>query len=103
MKKLLSIVISALILGFIYWKIGPENRARLVEIFRDCDQAWMALSLGMVVPLTMFTAWRLQQLMPGAGHIVQFLSKCYLRNTSVNLENLIAMSFKLTNGFRVGE
>jgi uncharacterized protein (TIRG00374 family) len=69
MKKILSIVISALILGFIYWKIGPENRARLLEIFRDCDQVWMALSLGMVVPLTMFTAWRLQQLMPGAGQL----------------------------------
>jgi uncharacterized protein (TIRG00374 family) len=68
-KKRLSIVISALILGFIYWKIGPENRARLLEIFRDCDGAWMALSLGMVVPLTMFTAWRLQQLMPAAGSL----------------------------------
>jgi hypothetical protein len=68
-KKLLSIVISALILAFMYWQIGPENRARLLEIFRDCDRGWMALSLGMVVPLTMFTAWRLQQLMPGAGQL----------------------------------
>jgi uncharacterized protein (TIRG00374 family) len=68
-KKILSIVISALILAFMYWKIGPENRARLLEIFRDCDRAWMALSLGMVVPLTIFTAWRLQQLMPGAGQL----------------------------------
>ena len=69
MKKLLSIVISALILAVMYWKIGPENRARLLEIFRDCDRRWMALSLGMVAPLTMFTAWRLQQLMPGAGQL----------------------------------
>ena len=67
MKKLLSIVVSALILAFMYWKIGPENRGRLIEIFRDCDRGWMTLSLGMVVPLTLFTAWRLQQLMPGAG------------------------------------
>lgn len=68
-KKLLSIVISALILGFMYWKIGPENRARLFEIFRDCDRLWMGLSLGMVVPLTLFTSWRLQQLMPKAGQL----------------------------------
>ncbi len=69
MKKLLSIAISALILGLTYWKIGPENRARLLEIFRDCDRVWMALSLAMVVPLTMFTAWRLRQLMPGVGQL----------------------------------
>jgi len=68
-KKLLSIVVSALILAFMYWKIGPENRGRLIEIFRDCDRGWMTLSLGMVVPLTLFTAWRLQQLMPGAGQL----------------------------------
>jgi hypothetical protein len=29
----------------------------------------MALSLGMVVPLTLFTSWRLQQLMPRAGQL----------------------------------
>ncbi len=29
----------------------------------------MAVSLGMVVPLTMFTAWRLQMLMPRAGQL----------------------------------
>ncbi len=69
MKKLLSILSSALILGLIYWKIGPENRGRLLEIFRDCDRTWMAVSLGMVVPLTLFTSWRLQQLMPTAGQL----------------------------------
>ena len=67
MKRLLSILISLAILAVLYWKIGPESRAKLLEIFRECDPAWMALSLGMVVPLTMFTAWRLQQLMPGAS------------------------------------
>lgn len=29
----------------------------------------MALSLGMVVPLTLFTAWRLQQLLPSKGQL----------------------------------
>ena len=69
MKRLLSIVISLAILAVLYWKIGPENRAQLLHIFRDCDPVWMTLSLGMVVPLTLFTAWRLQQLMPATGQL----------------------------------
>ena len=69
MKKILSLVFSAAILALIYWKIGPENRARLLTIFAECDRAWMALSLAMVVPLTLFTAWRLQQLMPTRGQL----------------------------------
>jgi uncharacterized protein (TIRG00374 family) len=69
MKKLLSIIISLAILGFMYWKIGPENRAQLLHIFRDCDPLWMTLSLGMVVPLTLFTSWRLQQLMPSTDQL----------------------------------
>ena len=64
MKRLFSIVVSVAILALIYWKIGPANRAALLRIFAQCDPLWMTLSLGMVVPLTMFTAWRLQQLMP---------------------------------------
>ncbi len=52
-----------------YWKIGPENRTRLLAIFAQCDSLWMVLSLGMVVPLTLFTSWRLQQLMPQAGQL----------------------------------
>ena len=69
MKKIVSLVISVLLLAFMYWKIGPENRTKLVDIFRHCDALWMTLSLGMVVPLTLFTSWRLQQLMPSAGQL----------------------------------
>lgn len=69
MKRLLSVIVSAAILGVIYWKIGPENRAQLLPIFRGCNPWWMALSLGMVVPLTMLTARRLQQLMPERGQL----------------------------------
>ncbi len=36
----------------------------LARVFRDCDRVWMTLSLGMVVPLTLLTSRRLQQLMP---------------------------------------
>jgi len=61
MKRLISIAVSLTILAVIYWKI---DFPRLVEVFQNCDRWWMAISLSMVVPLTMLTAWRLQQLMP---------------------------------------
>jgi uncharacterized protein (TIRG00374 family) len=69
MKRLLSLLISLTLLGFMYWKIGPENRSRLAEIFRNCDPLWMGASLGMVIPLTLFTSLRLQHLMPKAGQL----------------------------------
>jgi uncharacterized protein (TIRG00374 family) len=61
MKRLISIAVSLLILVAIYWKI---DFAGLIQVFRDCNRGWMVISLGMVVPITMLTAHRLQQLMP---------------------------------------
>jgi glycosyltransferase 2 family protein len=66
MKRLLSLVVSAMILAVIYWKI---DFAGLIQVFRDCDRLWMVISLGMVVPITLITAWRLQQLMPAGGRL----------------------------------
>ncbi|NEO33659.1 MAG: flippase-like domain-containing protein [Symploca sp. SIO3C6] len=64
MKRLISIAVSLIILALIYWKIDFQG---LIEVFKNCNGWWMAISLGMVVPLTMFTAWRLQQLMPSGA------------------------------------
>jgi uncharacterized protein (TIRG00374 family) len=64
MKRFISIAVSVIILSVIYSKI---DFPKLVQIFHNCDGWWMAISLGMVVPLTMLTAWRLQQLMPPVG------------------------------------
>ena len=61
MKRLISLAVSLIILVIIYWKIDFQG---LIEVFKNCDRGWMVLSLGMVIPLTLFTAWRLQQLMP---------------------------------------
>ncbi len=61
MRRLLPIVISLGILGLIY---GRLDLGRLRSVFLDCHPAWLTLSLAMVVPLTMMTAWRLDQLMP---------------------------------------
>ena len=66
MKKIVSLVISLGLLAILYWKI---DFARLLSVFAQCDPLWMALSLGMVVPLTLSTAWRLQQLMPRTGQL----------------------------------
>src|SRR5678816_2561202 len=65
-KKLISLLISLVLLGVLYWKI---DAARLLPVFARCDWLWMTLSLAMVVPLTQATAWRLQQLMPRAGQL----------------------------------
>ncbi len=71
MKKLVSLVVSLGILALIYWKLDQQGQlAQLGQIFLNCDPLWMILSLGMVVPLTLFTAWRLQQLMPSAASSV---------------------------------
>ncbi|MGD1902917.1 MAG: lysylphosphatidylglycerol synthase transmembrane domain-containing protein [Geitlerinemataceae cyanobacterium] len=64
MKRLISAIVSLGILIAIYTKI---DFAGLIEVFRDCDRLWMAISLGMVVPLTLATSWRLQRLMPESG------------------------------------
>lgn len=61
MKRLISIVISLIILIAIYWKI---DFPKLIQVFQNSHGWWMVISLGMVIPLTMLTAWRLQQLVP---------------------------------------
>lgn len=66
MKRLISITISLIILAVIYTKIDFPG---LIQVFKNCDRWWMATSLGMVVPLTLFTAWRLQQLMPTGSRL----------------------------------
>ncbi len=63
MKRIISLVVSLLILAVIYSKIDTQG---LITILANCNLWWMGISLGMVIPLTMFTAWRLQQLMPNS-------------------------------------
>ena len=75
MKRLVSLAISLLILGAIYWKIDLR---RLGAVFAGGHPLWMAVSLGMVVPLTWMTAWRLEQLLPkgvrfGRGEAVRLI------------------------------
>jgi len=66
MKRLVALGISLVILGVIYWTIDVQELGR---ILLQANAWWMAVSLAMVVPLTLLTAWRLQQLMPRGGRL----------------------------------
>jgi hypothetical protein len=69
LKRFISLVVSVAILLYIYAQIDFLS---LLQVFQNCDRVMMAVSLGMVIPITLFTAWRLQQLMPqgkGLGFI----------------------------------
>lgn len=60
-KRFISIVISIAILFYIYSQIDVAN---LVNVFQNCDRLMLGTSLAMVVPITLVTSWRLQQLVP---------------------------------------
>ena len=66
MKKIVSLFVSFAILAVIYCRI---DFSKLLAAFSNSDPAWLIASLGMVVPLTLFTSWRLQQLMPSRGQL----------------------------------
>ena len=61
MKKLVSLAVSTVILIVIYTRIDFGG---LVDVFRECDRLWMVISLGMVIPITFFSGWRLRQVVP---------------------------------------
>ena len=61
LKRFVSIVISVAILLYIYTQIDFAN---LLQVLQNCDRPMLIVSLAMVIPITMTTAWRLQQLVP---------------------------------------
>ena len=61
MKKLISIAVSLTILIVLYIKIDVSA---LFAVFKTSHRGWMVLGLGMIIPITMLTAWRLQKLTP---------------------------------------
>lgn len=61
LKRFISIVVSVALLFYLYSRIEIE---KLLLVFQDCNPLWMSVSIGMLVPLVLFTSWRLQQLMP---------------------------------------
>jgi uncharacterized protein (TIRG00374 family) len=65
-RKLVTLAISLLILAAIYYKI---DIVRLGTVLAHADPFFLFLSLAMVVPLTLFTAWRLQILAPARARL----------------------------------
>jgi glycosyltransferase 2 family protein len=61
LKRFISLVISVAILLYIYTQIDFIN---LVKVLQNCDRSLLIISLAMVIPITLITAWRLQQLVP---------------------------------------
>lgn len=61
MKRIISLVVSLGILAIIYTRI---DFAGLIGVFQNCHPLWMVISLGMVIPITAVTSWRLQQIVP---------------------------------------
>ncbi|MGK7900824.1 MAG: lysylphosphatidylglycerol synthase transmembrane domain-containing protein [Hormoscilla sp.] len=83
MKRIISLAVSLVILAFIYWNIDFQA---LLQVFRDCDRLWMAVSLSMVIPLTMLTSWRLQQLTPSQANLgFAEANKLILAASSLNM------------------
>ena len=65
-RKALSVVVSLAILGVIYWRVDLDATA---AVFRASHPGWLVASLGMVVPLTLLTAHRLQVLAPAEARL----------------------------------
>ena len=65
-KRLISIAVSLGILTLIYLRIDIE---RLLVVFRQCDIGLLLLSLAMVIPITLATAWRLQFMAPDTASV----------------------------------
>ena len=61
LKRFVSIIISVVILLYIYTQIDLIN---LFKVFQNSDRLMLAVSLAMVIPITLVTSWRLQQLVP---------------------------------------
>lgn len=60
-KRLISLFVSAGILALLYWQI---DFGAMVDVFRQSKPGMLAIALGMVIPLTLLTAWRFQLLVP---------------------------------------
>jgi glycosyltransferase 2 family protein len=67
-KRFISILISVAILLYIYTQIDVVN---LLKVLQNCDRLMLMVSLVMVIPITLVTSWRLQQLVP--HHSLGFL------------------------------
>ena len=65
-RKLLGLGVGLALLALIYAQI---DAAALGRLLLASNPLWLAAALGLVVPLTALTAWRLSLLVPRAGRL----------------------------------
>jgi glycosyltransferase 2 family protein len=83
MKKLLSLAVSLLILGVIYYRIDLPS---LLNVLKSCSLSWLAAGLFMFVPTTLVTGLRLKMLSPEiAGVTTRDALKLILAACSLNM------------------
>ena len=85
MKRLVSLLVSATILALIYFQIDWGAFARVLQA---ASGTRLALSLGMVVPITGITAWRLQLLVPNRAQL-QWHKACQLTLAASSLNMVL--------------
>lgn len=61
MRQLAALMLSVIILGVIYWRIDLRE---LLRVFQHVQLGWLALSLAVIGPLMVLSAWRLRYLVP---------------------------------------
>ena len=66
MRQLISLAISLIILGCLYWQI---DIAELTAVLFQSDSVWLIAGLGMVIPITMLTAMRFVWMAPSKNQI----------------------------------
>ncbi len=63
MRKLLALFVSLGLLALLYSRLDTP---RMLDTLARCDKGWLLLGLGMVIPLTLLTGWRLTWLAPAS-------------------------------------
>jgi uncharacterized protein (TIRG00374 family) len=66
MRKAIALAVSLALLALIYWQV---DAGAVLAAAAASDPLWLAISLAVVVPLLVMTAWRFQILMPRAGRL----------------------------------
>ncbi len=99
MKRLISLLVSLLILAIIYWKIDVRS---LIQVFQHSNALWMVVSLGMVVPITLVTSWRLQQLVP-AGQDGEIPTQSPISFVAANQLILVASTLNMVLPSKMGD
>lgn len=66
MKKLISVIVSLLILTIIYWRIDFH---KILNVLSSSNPTWLLISLGMVIPITLLTAWKFKIMVPSHAQI----------------------------------